>query len=106
MNITDKYVIDEVAFTLATKSHQNDKGDYTAKASFTDDTQVKAKIVKLADGYGYSVYDKFGASFSFDNDENLVRTEFKDGHKPLHAETYEQAVKDIEEILEKMASWS
>ena len=97
MNITDKYIIDEVAFTLETKSHMNGDGAYTAKASFPHAAHVKAKIVKLADGYGYSVYDKDGASYT------LVRTAVEDGHDPLHAETYGQAVEEIEKILEAMA---
>ena len=33
MNITDKYIIDEVAFTLETKSHMNGDGAYTAAGS-------------------------------------------------------------------------
>lgn len=103
MNITDKYIIDEVAFTLETKSHMNGSGAYTAKASFTHAAHVKAKIVKLADGYGYSVYDKDGASYALDGDGELVRTAFEDGHDPLHAETYGQAVEEIEKILEAMA---
>lgn len=103
MNITDKYIIDEVAFTLETKSHMNGDGAYTAKASFTNAARVKAKIVKLADGCGYSVYDKDGASYTLDGDGELVRTAFEDGHDPLHAETYGQAVEEIEKILEAMA---
>lgn len=103
MNITDKYIIDEVAFTLETKSHMNGDGAYTAKASFPHAAHVKAKIVKLADGYGYSVYDKDGASYTLDDDGELVRTAFEDGHDPLHAETYGQAVEEIEKILEKIA---
>lgn len=102
MNITDKYIIDEVAFTLETKSHMNGDGAYTAKASFPRAAHVKAKIVKLADGCGYSVYDKDGASYTFTDDGELVRTAFEDGHDPLHAETYGQAVEEIEKILEKM----
>ena len=103
MNITDKYIIDEVAFTLETKSHMNGDGAYTAKASFPHAAHVKAKIVKLADGYGYSVYDKDGASYTLDGKGELVRTAFEDGHDPLHAETYGQAVEEIEKILETMA---
>lgn len=103
MNITDKYVIDEVTFTLATKSHINDEGNYTAKAELSDFPKVKAKIIKLADGYGYSVYDKRGGSYAVDDDGVLVRTAFEDGHDPLHAETYEQAVNGIEKILTAMA---
>lgn len=103
MNITDKYIIDEVAFTLETKSHMNGDGAYTAKASFPHAAHVKAKIVKLADGYGYSVYDKDGASYTIADDGELVRTAFEDGHDPLHAETYGQAVEEIEKILEAMA---
>ena len=103
MNITDKYIIDEVAFTLETKSHMNGDGAYTAKASFPHAAHVKAKIVKLADGYGYSVYDKDGASYTLDGNGELVRTAFEDGHDPLHAETYGQAVEEIEKILETMA---
>lgn len=103
MNITDKYIIDEVAFTLETKSHMNGDGAYTAKASFPHAAHVKAKIVKLADGCGYSVYDKYGASYTIDGNGELVRTAFEDGHDPLHAETYGQAVEEIEKILEAMA---
>lgn len=103
MNITDKYIIDEAAFTLATKSHKNESGAYSAKAALTDNTPVKAKIVKLADGYGYSVYDKRGASYTLSDDGKIARTAFEDGHDPLYAETYEKAVEEIEKILTAMA---